>query len=269
MTPEQRHEFESQGLTCLRGAVDPDTVSGIRDRVWQQTEQKLGICRDDPSTWRRRVPPSIMKKLKESEGLFDPIMGPVVTDALDGLLGQGCWRRPEAPGQLIMTPPQAGDWRLPHKVWHMDAPAPGWVGDSVPGAQVFLLLDRLAPQGGGTLVVGGSHRLIQELPERETDDYEGHSAQVRKALRIRVPWLRELWQDGPGEERIERFLEQTREHQGVPLRVLEMTGEPGDVFVSHLWMLHAGSMNSSGRMRMVVTERLFGRGQKLYSHNRD
>ena len=45
----------------------------------------------------------------------------------------------------------------------MDSPAPGWV-DGLPGAQLFLLLDRLAPREGGTLVAGGSHRLVSGLP---------------------------------------------------------------------------------------------------------
>jgi hypothetical protein len=224
--------------------------------------------RDDPSTWRR-VAPSIMKKLKQSEGLFDPIVSPAVIGALDALLGVEGWIRPEPLGNLLMTPPQPGDWLLPGKMWHMDSPAPGWVDDPVPAVQAFLLLDRLEPHGGGTLVAGGSHRLVRTLPERGRRDYVGHSSQIRKALRVRVPWLRELWQDGPNEERIERFVERASEHEGVPLRVLEMTGDPGDVFVMHIWSLHAGSMNSSHQMRMMVNAHFFGRDQKLWSHSRD
>lgn len=254
MTPEQRREFESQGLTCLRQAVPPEVARSIRDRLWQHTAEKLGISEDDPDTWRR-VPPAIVKEIKESEGLFDPILGPVTSTALDALLGEGRWRRPEHPGQLIMTPPDAHEWLLPHQMWHMDIPAPAWV--SVPGAQLFLLLDHLDDEGGGTLVVGGSHRLVLGLPEREQPGYSGHSAQVRKALRLRVPWLRDLWEPGPNTERMARLVDATTDHEGVPLRVLRMSGEPGDVFVMHLWMLHAGSNNCSDRMRTVVTERLF------------
>lgn len=268
MTPEQKSELERQGLTCLRGAVAPGAVGSIRERVWAQAEEKLGIRRDDPSSWRR-IPPSIMKKLKEKEGLFEPMLSPAVTGALDAVLGEEGWDRPELPGTLIMTPPSAGEWLLPHKVWHMDTPAPGWAGDRIPGVQLFLLLDRLAPHEGGTLVVGGSHRLVRQLPERENRDYAGHSGQIRNALQRRVPWLNELWQDGGNQERIEHFARQTTEYEGVPLRVLEMTGEPGDVYVMHLWMLHAPAMNASDRMRMMVTAHLFGRGQRLYAHNRD
>ena len=116
MTPEQRREFESQGLTCLRQAVSPEVARSIRDRLWQHTAEKLGISEDDPDTWRR-VPPAIVKEIKESEGLFDPILGPVTSTALDALLGEGRWRRPEHPGQLIMTPPDAHEWLVPHQMW--------------------------------------------------------------------------------------------------------------------------------------------------------
>lgn len=266
MTPQQRQEFESQGLTCLHGAVDTEVVSGIVDRVWERAAARMGVHRDDSNTWQR-VKPSTMKPLKESEGLFDPILGEVVTSALDELLGPGGWVRPETPGHLIMTPPGPGEWTLPHQVWHMDAPAPGWV-DGPPGVQVFLLLDRLGPHDGGTLVVAGSHRLVRSLPERANPDYEGHSAQIRRALRVHVPWLRELWEAGAHEGRSERFMDRVSEHEGVPIRVLELTGEPGDVYLMHVWMLHAGSMNASDQMRMMLTERLFRADQRLWSHSR-
>ena len=255
MTPEQAQEFERHGITRLPAAVDPDVARSIRDRVWQHAEQKLGVREHEPSTWRR-VPPSIMKKLNDSEGLFEPILGVGPTAALNSLLGKGQWGRPLHPGTLLMTPPTTRDWELPHQMWHMDSPAPAR-GNRMPGAQLFLLLDHLEEREGGTLVVAGSHRLIGALPERENPSYEGHSAQVRQALQRRVPWLCELWKPGRIDERIERFMERVSEHEGIPLRVLQMTGEPGDVFVMHFWMLHAASMNCGRQMRMMLTERLF------------
>ena len=40
------------------------------------------------------------------------------------------------------------------------------------------------------------------------------------------------------------------------LQVVELTGEPGDVWLMHPWMLHAPSANCSERPRMVLTERI-------------
>ncbi len=267
MNPEQLQEFERDGLTCMREAVDGAVVEAIRDRLWEEAERRRGIARSDPTTWQR-VPPALVKKLREDEGLFDPLLGPGVCVGIDALLGSGNWQRPKTIGQLLMSPPDAASWVLPHKVWHTDFPAPGWVGDELPGVQLFLLLERLEARGGGTLFVGGSHRLMFRLSERQERDYEGHSAQLRKALARNVPWLRDLWREGPADERYERFMAHTSEHEGVPLRVLEATGEPGDVFFMHPWLLHDASPNCGERMRMVATERIIADGVQLYTFNR-
>lgn len=268
MKSEQVREFECHGLTCVRAAVDAETVRSMRDRIWEETERRLEIRRGDASTWER-VPPSLFKRLRESAGLFEPMMSAAVCEGIDALLGAGNWQQPRVPGQLLMSAPDAVEWALPHAVWRTDFPAPGWVDDVLPGVQLFVLLDRQGPRQGGTLFVGGSHRLIQDLPEREEPDYPGRSAQLRTALRQRVPWLRELWQAGPAEARRERFMAQATDHEGVPLRILETTGDPGDVFFMHPWLLHAGSPNNSGRMRIVATERVLANGVKLYRFNRD
>jgi ectoine hydroxylase-related dioxygenase (phytanoyl-CoA dioxygenase family) len=41
---------------------------------------------------------------------------------------------------------------------------------------------------------------------------------------------------------------------GVPLRVVELTGEPGDVFLMHSDCFHAAAANRSGEPRMMLTE---------------
>lgn len=256
MTPEQREEFERRGVLRLAGALGGDVVGGIRERVWEQAERGQGVRRGEPSSWRR-VRPSLMKPLA-ARGLFEPLLGPVPGAALDALLGAGCWHRPASPGQLLMTPPDAREWFVPHQVWHLDLPAPG-SARGVPGAQLFLLLDRVGPHDGSTLVVAGSSRLVEALPERADPAWAGRSAEVRCALRRRVPWLRALWTAGPREERLARFVDAEGEHDGVPLRVVPLAGDAGDVFVTHLWTLHAPSPNAGARMRMAVTERLRAR----------
>jgi ectoine hydroxylase-related dioxygenase (phytanoyl-CoA dioxygenase family) len=41
----------------------------------------------------------------------------------------------------------------------------------------------------------------------------------------------------------------------VPLKVLELTGEPGDVWITDLRVLHAAAPNASDRPRVMVTDR--------------
>lgn len=129
----------------------------------------------------------------------------------------------------------------------------------LPGVQLFLCLDRVAPRGGGTVVIAGSHRLVAGLAEREGPGYPGRSEPVRRSLRRSVPWLNDLWTAGGEGDRAQRFMEEGAEHDGIALRVVELVGEPGDVLLMHPWMLHAPAPNCGELARMVLTERIHAR----------
>ena len=144
---------------------------------------------------------------------------------------------------------------MPDKVWHLDYMAPG-AARGLPGIQVFLCLDRVDSRGAATLVAAGTPRLIDAIRLRRGHAWEGRSADVRKALAREVPWFRELTTVRAGEDRIARFMEKPTPFEGSELQVVELTGEPGDVWLMHPWMLHAPSANCSERPRMVLTERL-------------
>lgn len=268
MTPEQRTEFDTHGVVRLAGALAPAEIAAVRDRVWERAERVLDIDRAVPETWRR-VPPKIMRGNGAPAGIFAGILNHRVNTAIDLLLGPGTWDSPVDPGQLLMTPPDSDVWNVPHSMWHTDFPAPAWEPAAVPGVQLFVLLQDLPSRGGATLIVGGSHRLIQRLPERRSPDFAGHSAELRKALAQQVPWLRALWtRTGHPQERVEQFVETEAVHDGVPLRVIETSGRAGDLYAMHPWSIHASSPNCGGQMRMVATERIVSRAAHLYTFNR-
>jgi hypothetical protein len=79
---------------------------------------------------------------------------------------------------------------------------------------------------------------------------------VRRALSHGVPWFRELCSVRPGEDRVARFMDDSVRFEGVALQVIELAGEPGDVFVMHPWMIHNLSPNCGARPRLVLTERI-------------
>jgi ectoine hydroxylase-related dioxygenase (phytanoyl-CoA dioxygenase family) len=188
---------------------------------------------------------------------FEELWGERVPAAIDAVLGAGRWQRPADAGQLLtVTPPEPGaEWHLPHKMWHLDYPAPA-AARGPRGLQLFLCLDRVEPRAGGTLVAAGSHRLVDALRRRRPERWPGRSADVRESLRREVEWLRALWTLRPGEDRVARFLEKPAAEAGVELQVLELTGEPGDVILMHPWILHSLSANCGTRPRMVVTVRI-------------
>lgn len=105
-------------------------------------------------------------------------------------------------------------------------------------------------------MAAGSHRLIDALRRRSGPDWHGRSGEVRKQLRHEVPWLRELWSRSDDADRTARFMERTELHDGVSLRVVEATGDAGDVMVMHPWLLHAVSPNCGARPRIALTERI-------------
>lgn len=255
---EQREEFEARGIAWMRGAVDARVVSELCERIWTTLRRRGGLERDQPSPDGLLRPKAELTRPLKKAGAFDLIHCAAVCEAADDLLGADEWEgSPSGPG-LLLTPPGQQGWTVPHKVWHFDFPCPGGVS-GLPGVQPFLLLDRVVPRGGTTVVVTGSHRLVARIQAAEDPGFSGRSAEVRARLTREVPWFRDLWSLRPEEDRVARFLDRATEHEGVPLQVVELTGEPGDVVVMHPWTTHAASPNQSSRARLALTDRLRSR----------
>lgn len=145
--------------------------------------------------------------------------------------------------QPLATPPNASSWRVPADAWHVDLPRLPDPGS--PGVQIFTFLAPVAPGGGGTLVVAGSHRLVNP-PRRMA------SAQVKRTL-ARAPWFRDLMTDADDDRR--GFLDADGVVDGVEVRVVELCGEPGDVWFADLRLLHALAPNASPTPRLMLTQR--------------
>ena len=254
LTRAQREEFEARGLLWLRGAVDPRAVAELRARVMQHLAAKRAVPESPPSDHRvnASVFAPVVRKLD-----FAKTWGESVVGLIDDLVGAGAWQAPRWAGQLLMMtwPNPSAEWKLPHKVWHLDYPAPG-AATRMPGVQVFLFVDRIEPRAGGTLFAAGSHRLVDALRRRHPHDWPGASSEVRQSLGREVPWLQELWSLRRGEDRIARFMERVTASGGSELQVVEAVGEPGDVLAMHPWILHAPAPNCGTRPRMLLTERI-------------
>jgi hypothetical protein len=69
------------------------------------------------------------------------------------------------------------------------------------------------------------------------------------------PWLKALAMGGEA-ERIERFMECGHAIADIPLRVAELSGEPGDVVIGHPWLLHTGGPNCGDRPRFMRVQRI-------------
>jgi hypothetical protein len=100
--------------------------------------------------------------------------------------------------------------------------------------------------------VAGSHRVVRQLAARAGKPLR--SGETRKLLVAQEPWFAALETVRKGEDRMARFMETDGMADGVPVRVCEMLGEPGDLIVMDPLMLHAMTPNVRETPRMMLTE---------------
>jgi hypothetical protein len=257
LTPEQRSEFQQLGLVRLPSAIDAADVARMCDSLWN-TLAKHGVKRDAPETWTaERV--SGIQEISRSEA-FAALGSAAVCSSLDDLLGPGGWEPPPRWRQPLVTFPTERKWEVPHASWHLDAPA----SPKIPGVLLFAYLAPVPERGGGTVMLAGSHRIVEKFAAGLGATDEGRSADVRRKLNRAEPWLRALWSRDDKVDRVRRFMTEGAMVRGVPLRVMEMTGEPGDVIIWHPWLFHCATSNCTSQPRLMLRQPINRRevGQK-------
>jgi hypothetical protein len=252
-----RERFDERGLVKLPGLVARAAVEDMVDRLWRTLASKDGARRGEPKTWRVEQPAQ-WRALQDSDA-FKAMGGPAVRAVLDDLMGRDRWEAPEHWGQpLVRFPRPHGRWDVPTQAWHLDLPANPDNRNRLVG-RVFLLLAPLRPQGGGTLVALGSHRIVERLMDRAGDRLS--SADVRKQLKDHHRWFHDLMTpDKTRRDRAAGFMEAETQVDGVALQVEEMVGEPGDVLLMHPLALHAGAPNMLAEPRLALTQFVMPKG---------
>jgi hypothetical protein len=220
----------------------------MRERVWKALRARHGFREEDAATWTSWRPGKLKGEIERAGG-FPELATPALVDVLDALLGTDRWQPPDRWGIPILTFPTPGPWELPHRFWHLDLPAVA--AESLRCVIALTLLSAVEPRGGGTVVVAGSSRLVERLCARGEVAGQGRSIDVRRTLRRLDPWFHLLW-EGEGEDRERRLREGTTALGGA-LRVLEVTGEPGDVVLMHPWTLHSISRNARREPRLALS----------------
>lgn len=246
LTQMQRDAFDAQGLLRLAGAVPPADAERMAEliRTFAMTEE--AIRRNSEHEYFAEHPTGY-QSLKRA-GAFDAILTSAVPMVLDELLGPDGWKRPRHWGNPAVTNRMSdAPWELPTDGWHVDS-APDERGRSR-SVTVFIVLSELRPAGAGTLILTGSHQLVRKYGQHNVKN----RAQ-RKLLGARNPWLAELWsrQPDPALDRRRRYLEEGAVVDGVPLRVVEITGQPGDTFFMRGDTFHAVAPNALDQPRMML-----------------
>ncbi len=263
LTAADIDRFERDGYVTVRQAFPPADARAMERRWWGELAETHGVRRDDRSTWR-----PVTGDLKAAKR--DPAQAKILTGrvrgVLDDLLGPGAWPPPRDWGRPLVTFPEPGPWDVPARLWHWDNLTEPHL-DRLRGLFVVSFIGQVAPGGGGTLILSGSPRLLtgqeRQLPDSQR---RGSVAALRERFHRSHPWLRALTGLAPSPaDRVAAFMERETVVGGVPLRVVELTGEPGDMVFCHPAMVHCAAPNRGARPRFtrIKTQVLTREGREL------
>jgi hypothetical protein len=247
LTAVQLAEFEATGICKIEGAFTNDEAARMRNVLWGELFRRYEIERDTPSTWSRHAPTGLTSSKKHRA--FAPILGPALHRALDDLFGEGKWVRPKNHGQVLVTMPNAKEWRVPFHLWHAD-----FQYDAPPeplfAVKYWALFGDVEPGGGGTTQLAGSHRLAARYIAGLSHD-ELEYKRVRDGLMRSHPWLKALTTDDDDPDRNARFMDCEADIDGLPARVVECSGRVGDIYLTHPWVMHAIAPNVRAQPRFM------------------
>jgi hypothetical protein len=254
LTIAQRSEFDRLGLLRLPGVIPSADVERMRERLWTALSRQHGVLREAPETWTVSRPAHFQALVRS--GAFAPMASGPVCDALDDLFGPGGWQQPGRWGQPLVTFPSSGQWEVPHRHWHFDILSHAPISE-LPGVAIFAYLNCVEPHGGGTVVVTGSHRLVKALATCISDSPKTRSAEIREALLQAEPWIAALCARNETGDRVQTFMTEHVSLDGMTLRVVELTGEPGDVVLMDVRLLHALAPNCRTAPRLMLAQRVY------------
>jgi hypothetical protein len=263
LSAADRARFERDGYVVVRQAFAPADGRAMEEHWWRELAEAHGIRRDDRSTWRQ-----IRGDLKAAKR--DPIQARILTERVcgvfDDLLGPAEWSVPRDWGRPLVTFPGPGAWDVPPRLWHWDNPSE-LHADRPRALFVVSFIGPVAPRAGGTLILSGSPRLLlRQEPEIPASKPREFGARLWDRFHRSDPWLAALTGLSPSPaDRIAAFMDTETIVDGVPLRVVELTGEPGDMVFCHPVMVHCVAPNRGQwpRFMRIKTEVLTQEGREL------
>jgi hypothetical protein len=250
---ELRQQFRDTGVLRFDGAFTTDEAAAMRDAIWSYVERKCDVRADDPTTWPVGRHIGISFKSMRRGAHFGPLLGnPAVSHALDVVFGgRDEWKHPNEPkAQILLSFPTGAPWTLPNG-WHMDTgfQQPTW---PVFAVKAFAFFGDVEPEGGGTFVLEGSHRLVERYSRTlPPGGIGGNSVEWGRFMK-QDPWLDLLRRGGTADVPRRELVGSCHEVDGIPLRCVELTGKPGDLVLTHLHVFHSASDNATTTPRQML-----------------
>lgn len=265
LTETQVQQFIEKGWVKFEQAFPRENALAAQEVVWKHFKDKYGVDKYDKSTWKPRIH---LTDLQETQTFYDQpefmaCNTPRLFDAIEDLVGHGrCINTGVSNarfGTMAVTLYSDGPWDVPTTGWHFDGNFFTHYVDSLEQGLLVLCLfsDIEGPQCGGTLFVEGSQNVVAKVLYENPDGLH-HREAYQKTFET-SPWFKGLVgmeEEALGTNRLERYMNQSYEDaDGNQLRVLEATGDAGDVVLLHPFMVHAASPNTSGAPRFLGNRR--------------
>ena len=258
LSQEEKESFVKWGFVKIDALIPNEVVDPIREAVldrlcrhgfWGEEGWKAPADAEAEMKLRNTI-----KEISRSSKSLRPILTERVLSYARNLVSGDEVEMSPPITQFLFTAPRSyvmnhdgrwnGEWEVPRSIWHLDMPRSRSIGP--PGPEMFTFLNKVEPKGGGTLILAGSHRLLNDV------DYLSSKGVKRKLKRH--AYFRELTGKGDGDR--SRFLEEIGYIDNVPVKVVELTGDPGDVYFVDLRLLHSLGANTSDQPRMMIAQRM-------------
>jgi len=218
LTNEEISRFVTDGYVAVRGAVPAEVTRACHDVIWSELAQR-GVVRDDRSTW---TAPVVRIPCPEGGPFVEAGTAGRLQEACDQLLGPDrWWRRPGVGGSIPVRFPSEED---PGDAgWHLDG---GFEADG--GRRV-----NIRSRGAALLALF----LFSDVDERSAPTRLRPGSHLDTA-RVLAP----AGEAGLAWAEAARQAAEASAHRPVVLA----TGQAGDVFLCHEFMVHAASWPHRG-----------------------
>jgi ectoine hydroxylase-related dioxygenase (phytanoyl-CoA dioxygenase family) len=232
----------------VRAAFTAEEAAAMRAVVWRALAA-VGIDERNPVTWTKERPEHLQHV--KSDPAFRAVGGPRLLAAIDSVLAGHAYEPPKNWGSPFLAFPSKQRWNVPPSGWHIDA---NYLSALAPpdGVRIHALFGDVAPRGGGSLIVSGSHRLAHKYFRDHPPRPGARGTDYRRLLQGH-PYIRDLHTEGDAGARAARFMDRVEEHDGIPLQVVENAGSAGDALLLHPLLLHVASSNNSTEPRFLLS----------------
>jgi Phytanoyl-CoA dioxygenase (PhyH) len=227
LTDAEIAAFTADGYVAVRQAVPAGIVRACQDDVWAALAER-GVRRGDPATW---PDPVVRVNCPDSAAFTAAGTRPALWEAYDQLIGEGRWLRRQGVGGTIPvrfpSPRDPGD-----AGWHIEASYSGPDGglrvnrrSRARGLLSLFLLTDVVAGSAPTRLRPGSHRDAARVLAAAGDDG--------------LPWLEAA-----------QAAAAASQHRPVALA----TGQAGDVFICHPFLVHAASWPHAGAEPRMIAQ---------------